>query len=132
MNYFKLPLVVLLSICVSGLLAIVPATAQGQTTALERGYRTGYSDGYNAGFKDISDGAARDYKNKEDYQHADRSYNEAWGPVEDYRDGYQQGFEAGYTAGYERQQFNSNLPAGFRRRGAAGAAANNPPVNDQT
>jgi uncharacterized membrane protein YcjF (UPF0283 family) len=32
MNYFKLPLVVLLSICVSGLLAIVPATAQ-QTTA---------------------------------------------------------------------------------------------------
>jgi hypothetical protein len=117
MNYFKLPLVVLLSICVSGLLAIIPAGAQGQTTALERGYRTGYSDGYNAGFKDISDGAARDYKNKEDYQHADRSYNDAWGPVEDYRDGYQQGFEAGYTAGYERQQFNSSLPTGLRRRG---------------
>ena len=36
MNYFKLPLVVLLSLCVSGLLAIVPAAAQG-TTALERG-----------------------------------------------------------------------------------------------
>src|SRR5829696_7276106 len=123
MNYFKLPLVVLLSICVSGLLAIIPASAEGQTTALERGYRTGYSDGYNAGFKDISDGAARDYKNKEDYQHADRSYNDAWGPVEDYRDGYQQGFEAGYTAGYERQQFNSSLPAGLRRRGDAGAVA---------
>jgi hypothetical protein len=122
MNYLKLPLVVLLSICVSGLLAVVPAAAQGQTTALERGYRTGYSDGYNAGFKDISDGAARDYKNKEDYQHADRSYNEAWGPVEDYRDGYQQGFEAGYTAGYERQPFNSNLPAGLHRRGNTGTA----------
>ena len=123
MNYFKLPLVVLLSICVSGLLVIIPASAQGQTTALERGYRTGYSDGYNAGFKDISDGAARDYKNKEDYQHADRSYNDAWGPVEDYRDGYQQGFEAGYTAGYERQQFNSSLPTGLRRRGNTGTAA---------
>jgi len=122
MTYLKLPLVVLLSICVSGLLAIIPAAAQGQTTALERGYRTGYSDGYNAGFKDISDGAARDYKNKEDYQHADRSYNEAWGPVEDYRDGYQQGFEAGYTAGYERQPFNSNLPAGLHRRGNTGTA----------
>src|SRR5215208_4489776 len=121
MNFFKLPLVVLLSICVSGLLAIIPARAQGQTTALERGYRTGYSDGYNAGFKDISDGAARDFKNKEDYQHADRSYNEAWGPVEDYRDGYQQGFEAGYAAGYERQQFNSSLPAGLRRRGTVAA-----------
>ena len=132
MNYFKLPLVVLLSICVSGLLAIIPASAQGQTTALERGYRTGYSDGYNAGFKDTSDGAARDYKNKEDYQHADRSYNDAWGPVEDYRDGYQQGFEFGYTAGYERQQFNSSLPAGLRRRGNTGTAAVDVNVNTPT
>jgi hypothetical protein len=132
MNYFKLPLVVLLSICVSGLLAIVPAAAQGQTTALERGYRTGYSDGYNAGFKDIADGAARDYKNKEDYQNADRSYNDAWGPVEDYRDGYQQGFEAGYAAGYERQQFNSTLPPGLRRRGNAGNVPVDANVNTPT
>jgi hypothetical protein len=133
MNHFKFPLVVLLSICISGVLAIIPAAAQGQTTALERGYRTGYSDGYNAGFKDISDGAARDFKNKEDYQHADRSYNDAWGPVEDYRDGYQQGFEAGYTAGYERQQFNSSLPTGLHRRGNAGPArvdVNTPANND--
>jgi hypothetical protein len=123
MNYLKLPLVVLLSICLSGLLAIVSASAQGQTTALERGYRTGYSDGYTAGFKDISDGAARNYQNKEDYQRADRSYNDVWGPVEDYRDGYQQGFEAGYAAGYERQQFNSSLPAGLHRRTNSGTVA---------
>ena len=123
MNYLKLPLVVLLSICVSGLLAIVPAAAQGQTTALERGYRTGYSDGYNAGFRDVSQGAARDYQNKEDYKRADRSYNDVWGPIEDYRDGYQQGFEAGYTSGFERQQFNSTLPAGLHRRGATGGSA---------
>jgi hypothetical protein len=132
MNYLKLPLVVLLSICVSGLLAIVPAAAQGQTTALERGYRTGYSDGYNAGFKDISDGAARNYQNKEDYQRADRSYNDVWGPVEDYRDGYQQGFEAGYTAGYERQQFNSTLPTGLRRRGNTATASVDVNVNTPT
>ena len=116
MNYLRLPLVVLLSICVTGLLAIVPAGAQG-TTALERGYRTGYSDGYTAGFKDVTDGAARNYQNKEDYQRADRSYNDVWGPIEDYRDGYQQGFESGYAAGFERQQFNSSLPTGLRRRG---------------
>ena len=131
MNYFKLPLVVLLSLCVSGLVAAIPAgaenTLQGQTTALERGYRTGYSDGYTAGYKDVSDGAARDFQNKEDYKRADRSYNDVWGPVEDYRDGYQQGFEAGYTAGYERQQFNSTLPTGLRRRGTAAAA---PKVDD--
>ncbi|HXQ73534.1 MAG TPA: hypothetical protein VN844_23745 [Pyrinomonadaceae bacterium] len=129
MKYLKLPLVVLLSVCVSGLLAIVSAGAapQGQSTALERGYRTGYSDGYTAGYKDISVKAARDYQNKEDYQRADRSFNEAWGTIEDYRDGYQQGFEAGYSAGYEQQQFDSSLPAGFRRRGATAAAVNTDP-----
>jgi hypothetical protein len=89
MNYLKLPLVVLLSICVSGLLAIVSAGAQAQTTALERGYRTGYSDGYTAGYRDVSNNAPRNYQNKEDYQKADRSYNDVWGPIEDYRDGYQ-------------------------------------------
>lgn len=115
MNYLKLPLVVLLSIAITALAAIVPAGAQG-TTALERGYRTGYSDGYTAGFKDVSDHAARDFKNKQDYQQADRSFNEAWGPIEDYRDGYQQGFESGYTAGFDQQQFNSALPTGLRRR----------------
>ena len=134
MNYFKLPLVVLLSICVSGLLAIVPAAAQGQTTALERGYRTGYSDGYTAGYKDVSDHAPRNYQNKEDYQRADRSFNDVWGPIEDYRDGYQQGFEAGYAAGYERQQFNSSLPTGLHKRGAVAAASDNTsaPVNNDS
>ena len=139
MNYFKLPLMVLLSICVCSMLAIVPAGAQAQTTALERGYRTGYSDGYTAGYSDVSNGAARDYKSKEDYQHADRSYNNVWGPVEDYRDGYQQGFESGYAAGYERQQFNSALPTGLHRRGTAAANDNTPatpdtnaPTNDNT
>jgi hypothetical protein len=134
MNYFKLPLVVLLSICVSSILAIVPAGAQAQTTALERGYRTGYSDGYTAGYRDVSNGAARDYKNKEDYQRADRSYNNVWGPIEDYRDGYQQGFESGYSAGYERQQFNSALPTGLHRRGTTGSVASNdnPPSTSDT
>jgi hypothetical protein len=133
MNYLKVPLVVLLSICISAVLAIVPAGAQG-TTALERGYRTGYSDGYNSGFKDVSDGAARNFQSKPDYQEADRSYNQAWGPIEDYRDGYQQGFEAGYSAGYDKQQFNSSLPANLRRRGTNSSEAPeviNGPVNVQ-
>jgi hypothetical protein len=134
MNYFKLPLVVLLSLCVSGLLAIVPAAAQGQTTALERGYRTGYSDGFSAGSRDVSEHAPRNYQNKEDYQRADRSFNDVWGPIEDYRDGYQQGFEAGYSAGYERQQFNSALPNGLHKRGAVAATSDNPsaPVNNNS
>ena len=135
MNYFKLPLVVLLSLCVSGLLTIVPAAAQGQTTALERGYRTGYSDGFSAGSKDVSEHAPRNYQNKEDYQRADRSFNDVWGPIEDYRDGYQQGFEAGYTAGYGHQDFNSSLPAGLHKRGTVAATADNtnaPVSNDSS
>ena len=128
MNYLKLPLVVLLSICMTAVLAVIPASAQG-TTALERGYRTGYSDGYTTGFKDVADGTARNFKNKEDYQKADRSYNDVWGPIEDYRDGYQQGFEAGYNAGYERQQFNSSLPVGLRRRGNTGTVPVDVTVN---
>ena len=130
MRFGRIPLVVFLTVCLSGVLAFVSAgvsagaadVAQG-STALERGYRTGYSDGYTAGYKDIATNAPRDYQSKDDYQKADRSFNEAWGTLEDYRDGYQQGFEAGYAAGYERQQFNSNLPAGFKRRGSVGPTA---------
>jgi hypothetical protein len=140
MRFVRLPLVVLLSVCLSGALAIVSVTAtdvaQGsQSTALERGYRTGYSDGYTAGYKDIATNAPRDYQSKEDYRRADRSFNEAWGTIEDYRDGYQQGFESGYAAGYERQQFNSSLPAGFKRRGSSGPTAvdnTSAPANDST
>lgn len=116
----KLPLAIVLAIGLLGLSSFVSTpqvTAQGGSTALERGYRTGYSDGYTAGFKDVTDRAARDYQNKLDYQQANRSYNDVWGPIEDYRDGYQQGYENGYGAGYDNQQFNSNLPAGLRRRG---------------
>jgi hypothetical protein len=130
MKYSKLPLVVLLSICISGMLAIVPAFAQGQSTALERGYRTGYSDGYTAGYRDVADKAPRDFQNKEEYQRADRSFNDAWGPIEDYRDGYQQGFDAGYTAGYDQQQFNSTLPQGLRRRGVVGPPTTNAAANE--
>jgi hypothetical protein len=129
MKYFRIPLVfslafVLATIAPLASFATVAAASQGQSTALERGYRTGYSDGYNAGFRDINEKAPRDFQNKAEYQNADRSYNEAWGPVEDYRDGYQQGFEKGYTAGYDRKLFDSTIPVGFKRRGAASVETN--------
>ena len=110
--------------------------APTQATALERGYRTGYSDGYNAGYRDGADRSARDYANKDEFRRADRSYNEAWGPLEDYRDGYQQGFEAGYGAGYDRRSFDSSIPANLGRRGTLDPEvngmeqSNNPPANN--
>jgi len=121
MKYLKIALVVLVAVAMTSLAISVtarayPMTTQGQSTALERGYRTGYSDGYSSGSRDVSDRANRDYQSKEEYQRGDRSYNEAWGTAEDYRDGYQQGYEVGYAAGYDRRLFNSSIPTGLTRR----------------
>ena len=128
MNYLKILLTVFLTFALTCMgIASVGAHSSGpqaQSTALERGYRTGYSDGYNSGYRDVSDKAARDYQSKDEYQRADRSFNEVWGPIEDYRDGYQQGFEAGYAAGYDRHPFDSSIPSGFRRRGLPDARTN--------
>jgi hypothetical protein len=137
MKYLKVPLVVLLALAITPWSTAKTAAAgstssQAQSTALERGYRTGYSDGYSAGSRDIADHAARDYQNKDEYQRADRNYNEVWGPAEDYRDGYQQGFEAGYSAGYDRRPFDSSIPTGITRRGTAPSVpASNPPSDTE-
>src|SRR6266550_2907550 len=121
MKYFKIVLVVLVAMAMTSPAIAITAraysmTIQGQSTALERGYRTGYSDGYSAGSRDVSDHAARNYQSKDEYQRGDRSYNQAWGTAEDYRDGYQQGFEVGYAAGYDRRLFNSSVPTDLKRR----------------
>jgi len=130
MKYLRIPLVVLVALLLGAsaqLISPVSHAAQGQSTALERGYRTGYSDGYSAGSRDIADHAARDYRVSSDYKSADRNYNEAWGTIEDYRDGYQQGFETGYSAGYDRRPFESTIPTGLARRGVASNQSNNDP-----
>jgi len=121
MKYFKIVLVVLVAVALTSSAVSIRAraystTVQGQSTALERGYRTGYSDGYSAGSRDVADHAARNYQSKDEYQRGDRSYNQAWGTAEDYRDGYQQGFEVGYAAGYDRRLFNSSVPTNLTRR----------------
>lgn len=126
MKNLRVPLVALLSLAIISTLSLdllggqfgtADVLAQSQSTALERGYRTGYSDGYNAGYKDLSDRSPRDFQNKAEYQQANRSYNQTWGTLEDYRDGYQQGYEAGYLSGYDGQAFNSSIPSGLARRG---------------
>jgi hypothetical protein len=113
---------ILFLVCASIVFA-VPAAAlsqdpqtQNQATALMRGYRTGYSDGYQAGVNDVASSAAREFRNKAEFDHADRAYNSSYGAMEEYRDGYRQGFEAGYGAGYDRKPFDSSVPAGLRRK----------------
>jgi hypothetical protein len=127
MKYLRIPLVTLIALGMTSWVTFAmhahADAFQGQSTALERGFRTGYSDGYNAGYRDKSDQSARDYQNKDEYQRADRNYNEAWGPAEDYRDGYQQGFESGYADGYEQRPFNSSIPTGLSRRGTVDSNA---------
>ena len=89
---------------------------QNQASAIMRGYRTGYSDGYQAGVSDLANNAARDFRNRTEYEHGDRAYNSTYGTLEEYRDGYQQGFEVGYNAGYERKPFDSSIPADLKPR----------------
>jgi hypothetical protein len=98
-----------------------PALAPQSTSALERGYRTGYSDGYQAGYSDAAGRQERNYRNKEEYQKADRAYVATYGTLEDYRDGYQQGFEVGYDNGFDRRGFDSTIPTGISRRGPVAA-----------
>ena len=137
MKYFRIPLIVLIALTMSSWAGMVTTVSHaagasgltgqaGQATALERGYRTGYSDGFSAGSRDIADNAARDFRRNEDYQRGDRSFNEAWGTIEDYRDGYQQGFEIGYNAGFDRRPFESSIPAGLSRRGPTDSAPATP------
>ena len=89
---------------------------QNQSTAIMRGYRTGYSDGYQAGVRDVANNAAKDFRNKTEYERGDRAYNPTYGRPEEYRDGYQQGFVVGYNAGYERRPFDSSIPADLKPR----------------
>ncbi len=109
--------------------AVGARLAPQSTGALERGYRTGYSDGYQAGFRDSADRAERDFRNKEEYQSADRAYANSYGSLEDYRDGYQQGFEVGYAGGYERRSFDSTVPVRINRRGVV-VVNNNAGIDD--
>jgi len=135
MKHLKFSVLVLIATGLISFAAVLsnaaPSVSQTKSTALERGYRTGYSDGYNAGYRDVADHAARDYQNKDEYQRADRTYNQAWGTLEDYKDGYQQGFEAGYTTGYDRGNFNSSIPAGLSRRGTVDSTQDNTSGNTQ-
>lgn len=120
-HFFAIPLALTLAFAA---LALVPSRAAAQQYGpLERGYRTGYSDGYQAGWGDQLRRAPADFRTKTEYQRADRAYIEAYGSLEDYRDGYRQGFEVGYEAGYARRGFDSNLPPGgvARHGGAAGS-----------
>ncbi|MER3428230.1 MAG: hypothetical protein C4334_09030 [Pyrinomonas sp.] len=97
---------------------LIFAQSTPQRATLERGYRTGYSDGYQAGVRDRNNGAARDFRDEEDYQRADRAYSPNYGSLEDYRDGYRQGFETGYEAGFDGREFDSTIPATLAQRSA--------------
>src|SRR2546423_1824594 len=102
---------------------LLPTIARAQTTQdqnqaspIMRGYRTGYSDGYQAGVGDVAKNADREFRNKAEYDRADRAFNSTWGSLDEYRDGYRQGFEVGYNAAYDHKPFDSTIPPELKRR----------------
>src|SRR5207237_9953211 len=88
---------------------------QNASSALMRGYRTGYSDGFQAGVTDVGSGATQDFRNKPEYQNADRAYTSTYGSLEDYRDAYRKGFEAGNNVVYESTTVYSTIPPDLKR-----------------
>lgn len=122
MKPLKSTLTVLLSFALISISFVIPTAKaqdpqeQNQATAIMRGYRTGYSDGYQAGVSDVAKNAPREFRNKAEYDHADRAFNSAWGSVEEYRAGYRQGFEVGYNGGYDRKPFDSSIPPDLKPR----------------
>jgi hypothetical protein len=113
---FAFTLVLAVAVLTVLLFAVAVDAQDPQATAIMRGYRTGYSDGYQAGVNDLANNAARDFRNKTEYERGDRAYNANYGTLAEYRDGYQQGFEVGYNAGYERKPFDSSIPADLKPR----------------
>lgn len=134
MNFKKLfvPFLALMLMASAGVVISAQTQDQAQSNALARGYRTGYSDGYAAGFQDAQQRAARDFKNKEEYQLANRNYASTHGSIDDYRDGYQQGFEGGYNAGFDRRAFNSTVPDSLSRRGITIDNTSDDPVGNNS
>ena len=122
MKNIKVVIAILTSLTIVWL-SVLPSLASAQTsqeqnqaTAIMRGYRTGYSDGYQEGVADVSRSANREFRNKSEYDKADRAFNPAWGTVEEYRDGYRQGYEAGYNAAFDHKPFDSSIPPNLTRR----------------
>jgi len=122
MKTFKVATAFLTSLTIISL-SVLPLAASAQTsqeqnqaTALMRGYRTGYSDGYQEGISDVGKSANREFRNKSEYDKADRAFNPAWGAVEEYRDGYRQGYETGYNAAFDHKSFDSSIPPNLTRK----------------
>ena len=120
MKTFRLALTVVLTVAFLAVpLSAAPLRTQDpqpQASAIVRGYRTGYSDGYQAGVTDRANNAAREFRNKTEYEQGDRAYNSNYGTLEEYRDGYRQAFEVGYNAAFDRKPFDSTIPADLKRR----------------
>src|SRR2546423_15397772 len=81
---------------------LLPTIARAQTTQdqnqaspIMRGYRTGYSDGYQAAVSDVSKNANREFRNKAEYDRADRAFNSAGGSLVQNDAGYRRGLEGG-------------------------------------
>jgi flagellar biosynthesis/type III secretory pathway protein FliH len=122
MKIFKVATAFLTSLTIIAL-SVLPLAASAQTaqdqnqaTAIMRGYRTGYSDGYQEGVADVNKSANREFRNKSEYDKADRAFNPSWGAVEEYRDGYRQGYEAGYNAAFDHKSFDSSIPPDLTRK----------------
>jgi type IV secretion system protein VirB10 len=121
------------AICSISLLLLLPAGSQAQTKktttkkstatssapayryAYEHGYRAGYEDGFKLGKADFQSQQSRDFRKSDEYNRADRTYNERMGTYLEYQEGYRYGIELGYGDGYFGRTYSVTIPANLGR-----------------
>jgi hypothetical protein len=142
-NFFMKNLYVRAAIlCVAALLFLTPGQAQTKKTATakktttaaaptyhyahEHGYRAGYEDGYRLGKADFQTQQSRDFRKSDEYNRADRTYNERMGTYLEYQEGYRYGVELGYVDGYFGRTYSVTVPSNLGRVVIASINATNP------
>lgn len=103
------------------------ATAPAYRYAYEHGYRAGYEDGFKLGKADFQSQQSRDFRKSDEYNRADRTYNERMGTYLEYQEAYRYGVELGYVDGYFGRTYSVNIPANLGRVVIASINATNAP-----
>lgn len=87
-----------------------PAAAPAYRYAYEHGYRAGYEDGFAQGKADIGGERVRDFSQNDNYNRADRTYQDRMGTYLEYQEGYRGGFELGYNDGFYGRAYSTAIP----------------------
>jgi hypothetical protein len=71
-----------------------------RNAAKDYGFQYGYQDGFQYGLNAQSQGFNYDYRSSQEFQYADRGYDQSMGEHDDFQGAYRNGYKAGYDDGF--------------------------------